>query len=181
MTGTSVSVTGNVTGGNLITAGLVSLSSITKTGTNGVGNIGATGSTFNTIFAKATSAQYADLAECYLADAEYPPGTVVSFGGAEEVTISHYDNDVRIAGVVSTDPSYIMNSGLQGDNVVIVALTGRVPTRVLGPVRKGDMMVSAGYGLARAESTPQIGAVIGKALADFNGAEGVIEVVVGKI
>jgi hypothetical protein len=65
--------------------------------------------------------------------------------------------------------------------VAVVALTGRVPTRVLGPVKKGDLMVSAGYGIARSEPNPHIGAVIGKALADFNGTEGTIEVVVGRI
>jgi hypothetical protein len=203
-TGTTVSVTGNIDGGNLRTAGLISatgsitggaitgsslnittgtanLGNITNANGNGIGNIGNSTVYFNTVFAKATSAQYADLAENYLADAEYPPGTVVSFGGDQEVTVSHYDNDKRVAGVVSTNPSYIMNSGLQGEHVVIVALTGRVPTRVLGPVRKGDMMVSAGYGLARSESAPEVGAVLGKALADFSGTEGVIEVVVGKI
>ena len=194
----SLAVTANISGGNLLTAGLISatssitgaslnittgtanLGNITNANGNGIGNIGNSTVYFNTVFAKATSAQYADLAENYLADAEYPPGTVVSFGGTHEVTVSHYDNDKRVAGVVSTNPSYIMNSGLEGEHVVIVALTGRVPTRVLGPVRKGDMMVSAGYGLARSESAPEVGAVIGKALADFTGTEGVIEVVVGK-
>jgi len=159
---------------------LVSLSSITKTGSNGVGNIGSSTSTFNTIFAKATSAQYADLAEMYVADLEYSPGTVLSFGGEHEVTLGSV-NDSRVAGVVSTNPSYIMNSGLAGEHVVAVALTGRVPCRVLGTVRKGDMMVSAGNGYAQAEELPKIGAVIGKALEDFDGDVGVIEVVVGRL
>jgi hypothetical protein len=176
-----ISATGNITGGNLITAGLVSLSSITKTGTNGVGNIGSSTSTFNTIFAKATSAQYADLAEVYAADADYAPGTVVTFGGVREVTVSTTINDPRIAGVVSTAPSYIMNSALESEHTATVALTGRVPTRVTGAVSKGDMMVSAGDGTARAESNPKIGTVIGKALEDFDGDLGVIEVVVGRM
>ena len=175
-----VVATGNVTGGNLITAGLVSLSSITKTGSNGVGNIGSSTSTFNTIFAKATSAQYADLAEKYVADTEYAPGTVVVFGGAKEVTVSSTDADRAVAGVVSTNPSYIMNSGLEAEYVATVALTGRVPCRVTGTVRKGDLMVSAGYGLARAEQDPRVGTVIGKALENHEGTEGVIEVVVGR-
>jgi hypothetical protein len=178
---TALTVTGNVTGGNLITAGLVSLSSITKTGTNGVGNIGAAGSTFNTVFAKATSAQYADLAEMYTADAAYEPGTVVSFGGDHEVTMSTTSSDNRIAGVISTNPSYIMNSVLQGEHVVAVALTGRVPTQVIGPVRKGDMMISAGNGHACASSSPAMGTVIGKALENFDGVQGVIEIVVGRM
>jgi hypothetical protein len=175
------SVTGNVTGGNLITAGLVSLSSITKTGSNGVGNIGSSTSTFDTVFAKATSAQYADLAEMYVADQMIEPGTVVCFGGDHEVTICDQDSCSRVAGVISTNPSYIMNAGLAGDHVVAVALTGRVPTRVTGQVRKGDMMVSTADGRARAEAAPTVGQVIGKALADFDGVDGVIEVVVGRL
>jgi hypothetical protein len=176
---TALTVTGNVTGGNLITAGLVSLSSITKTGSNGVGNIGSSTSTFNTIFAKATSAQYADLAEMYEADAQYEPGTVVSFGGDREVTISEISPDSRVAGVISTEPAHIMNSGQTGEHMAAVALAGRVPTRVKGPVRKGDMMVSAGGGYARTEYAPMVGTVIGKALQDFDGDAGVIEIVVG--
>jgi hypothetical protein len=149
-------------------------------GTNGVGNIGATGATFNTIFAKATTAQYADLAEKYLADAEYSPGTVVHFGGEQEVSICDVDMCTRVAGVVSTQPGYIMNEGLSGEHVVVLALTGRVPTKVRGPISKGDLVVSAGEGYARAETLPQVGTVIGKALEDFDGDSGVIEVVVGK-
>jgi hypothetical protein len=176
----ALTVTGNVTGGNLITAGLVSLSSITKTGSNAVGNIGSSANFFNTVFAQATSALYADLAEKYTADAEYAPGTVVVFGGDKEVTVSLTDSDRAVAGVVSTNPSYIMNAGLEADYVATVALTGRVPTRVTGTVRKGDLMVSAGNGVARAEADPRVGTVIGKALENHEGAEGVIEVVVGR-
>jgi len=149
-------------------------------GANGVGNIGNSTGYFNTIFAKATSAQYADLAEKYVADSAYAPGTVVVFGGDKEVTVSSTDADRAVAGVVSTNPSYIMNGGLQAEFVATVALTGRVPCRVTGTVRKGDLMVSAGYGLARAEADPKVGTVIGKALENFEGNEGVIEVVVGR-
>jgi hypothetical protein len=148
---------------------------------NGVANIGSTSFQFNTVFAKATSAQYADLAEMYVADRMIEPGTVVCFGGDHEVTICDTDSCSRVAGVVSTNPSYIMNAGLAGDNVVAVALTGRVPTRVTGVIRKGDMMVSTADGRARAESAPAVGQVIGKALADFDGIDGVIEVVVGRL
>jgi len=148
---------------------------------NGVGNIGSATNTFNTVFAKATSAQYADLAEMYAADAAYAPGTVVSFGGAHEVTISSVESDTRIAGVVSTNPSYLMNSTQTGEHVVAVALTGRVPTQVVGPVRKGDMMVSAGNGHACASSNPAMGTVIGKSLEDFDGVQGTIEIVVGRL
>jgi hypothetical protein len=147
---------------------------------NGVGNIGTASSSFNTVFAKATSAQYADLAEQYLADSNYTPGTVLIFGGAAEVTSASVDADHRVAGVVSTNPGYIMNAGLTGAHVVLVALTGRVPCQVIGPVSKGDLMVSTGNGHARSDNLAQAGTVIGKALEDFDGAQGVIEIVVGR-
>jgi filamentous hemagglutinin len=146
---------------------------------NATANIGSASFTYNTIFAKATSAQYADLAEKYTADAEYAPGTVVAFGGTHEVTLSTQDGDRRVAGVISTNPSYIMNGGLEGANIATVALTGRVPTKVTGTVAKGDLMVSNGDGTARAEADPKAGAIIGKALEDSEG-NAVIEVVVGR-
>jgi hypothetical protein len=177
---TSLSVSGNVTGGNLITAGLVSLSSITKTGTNGVGNIGAAGSAFDTVFARATSALYADLAEKFLADQPYAPGTVLIFGGEQEVTQSVTYQDHRVAGVVSTNPSYIMNSGLDGNYAVELALQGRVPCHVVGPVEKGDLMVSAPNGRARAVKSASAGTIIGKSLQNFSGTTGTIEIVVGR-
>ena len=131
-------------------------------------------------FTVAATAQYADLAENYTADAEYAPGTVVHFGGEQEVSICDVDMCTRVAGVVSTNPAYLMNGRLESTHVVAVALTGRVPTKVRGPISKGDLIVSAGEGYARAETLPQVGTVIGKALEDFNGDSGVIEVVVGK-
>ena len=148
---------------------------------NGVGNIGNATGYFNTAFVKATSAQYADLAEIYAADAKYEPGTVLSFGGNKEVTLSTSASDCRIAGVVSTNPSYVMNATLEAEYTATVALTGRVPTKVSGPVTKGDMMISAGNGRAMACATPAIGTVIGKALANHSGQDGVIEVVVGRL
>ena len=224
LTGGLVSATGNVTGGNLVTGGLVSATgnvsggnlnvtgNIVDTGAltiitgsngnitlapngsgvtivntdlrngqaNGVGNIGSSSGYFNTVFAKATSAQYADLAEKYVADAEYTPGTVVVFGGTKEVTVGTKDADSAVAGVISTNPSYIMNAGLESEFVAVVALTGRVPTCVTGEVKKGDLMVSTSNGHARAEADPKVGTVIGKALEDFAGDNGVIEVVIGR-
>jgi len=170
-----------VTTGTVDAGGAITLPSITKSGTDGVGNIGSSANSFDTVHAKATSAQYADLAEMYVSDATYEPGTVVAFGGTDEVTVSDAEGDARIAGVISTNPSYLMNSTAEGEHVAAVALTGRVPTRVTGNVRKGDMMVSNGDGTARAESSPSIGTVIGKALEDFEGNSGVIEVVVGRL
>ena len=182
----SYSATGTVTGGNLVTAGTLTVNSggaataIINGAGNTSGNIGSSTGWFNTLYATSSKALYADLAENYQADAEYAPGTVVVFGGTAEVTVDAEDGDRRVAGVVSTNPSYVMNAGLEGANVAAVALTGRVPTMVVGPVRKGDLMVAAGLGRARAETDPRVGSVIGKALEDFNGAEGTIEVVVGR-
>jgi len=169
------------TTGEYITGTLNVSGNIVSTGANGVANIGSTTTYFNTVHAKATSAQYADLAENYAADAGYEPGTVLSFGGEQEVTLTVNANDPRIAGVVSTNPSYIMNSTLDSEHVATLALTGRVPTKVTGPVAKGDMMIAAGNGRAQACATPTIGTVIGKALENHAGGEGIIEVVVGRL
>jgi len=154
---------------------------ITNGQANGVGNIGNSTGYFNTIFAKATSAQYADLAEMYVADADYSPGTVLEFGGNHEVTISNTAASPLIAGVVSTNPAHLMNSTAQGEHLAAIALVGRVPTRVIGPVFKGAMMVSAGNGHAQASATPAMGTVIGKAVEDFAGESGTIEIVVGRL
>jgi hypothetical protein len=144
-----ISVVGSITGnGSLTINSGNSATAINNGGGNAIGNIGTSAKYFNTVFAKATSALYADLAECYLADAEYDAGTVLSFGGTAEVTASSQDHDPTIAGGVSTNPAYQMNSGLEGDYVVAVALTGRVPCQVQGPVSAGAMMVSAGNGRA---------------------------------
>ena len=178
----NLSVSGNVYTPNLsVNTGTVGVGNIVNNNPTGVGNIGSASYTFNTVFAKATSAQYADLAEYYAADDLYEPGTVVSFGGNCEVTLSLADADPCVAGVVSTNPSYIMNAGIVAEFPTQVALTGRVPCRVVGPVTKGAMMVSAGNGVARAERTPAMGTVIGKALEACDGAEGTIEIVVGRL
>jgi hypothetical protein len=187
MTGTSVSVSGAVTGAGItgssltVSTGNISGGNINNNNTTGVGNIGTSTVAFNTVFAKATSAQYADLAENYSADAEYAPGTVLVFGGNNEVTISCVVADARVAGVISTNPAHLMNSTLETEHVAAVALTGRVPTKVVGTIRKGDMMVTAGNGHAQACATPAVGTVIGKALQDFDGDSGTIEIVVGRV
>lgn len=148
-------------------------------------NIGLPGRTFGNVYADvfngvATSAQYADLAENYTADAEYASGTVLEFGGEFEVTLAQ-DGTNRVAGVVTTNPAYLMNSNCQGTHVAAVALQGRTPCKVRGRVRKGDMLISGGNGFARTTQTPQMGTVIGKALGDFDGVEGIIEVAVGRL
>jgi hypothetical protein len=123
----------------------------------------------------ATSAQYADLAEMYASDEEVEVGTVVHFVGEGKVGACDMDACRSVAGVVSTDPAYLMNSAQDG---VALALAGRVPTKVTGPVAAGDLMVSAGNGMARAEANPALGTVIGKAIEANEGGEGVIEVLV---
>lgn len=125
------------------------------------------------------TATYADLGEKYVADAQYEPGTVVEFGGDYEVTVAQ-DGTRAVAGVVSTNAAYIMNSACAGDHVVTIALQGRVPCKVRGRIRKGDMMISGGDGYARPSNDPQVGSIIGKALENFDGI-GVIEVAVGRL
>ena len=127
-----------------------------------------------------SQAQYADVAEYYSADADYEPGTVVSVGGTSEITQSALDSDSLVIGVVSTNPAYVMNSSIVSNHAVAVALLGRVPCQVQGPVKRGDMLVSAGGGRARAETNPRVGTVIGKALEDFAGEQGTVEILVGK-
>lgn len=134
----------------------------------------------DTMYGVATSAQYADLAENYQADDYYAPGTVLEFGGQAEVTLAD-DGTRRVAGVVTSNPAYLMNSKLSGEHVVAIALQGRVPCKVRGHIRKGDMLQAASGGYARVSHDPKIGTIIGKALEDFNGIEGVIEVAVGRL
>jgi len=152
---------------------------------NGVGNIGNATGFFNTVFAKATSAQYADVAEMYVADQSYEPGTVLEIGGTAEVRATIKYATTGIAGVVSSHPALIMNSGETSVNAVEVALLGRVPCRVTGTIRRGDLLVAsatAGVATALDPTLYQPGSVIGKALADYDGTtEGMIEVLVGRL
>ena len=124
------------------------------------------------------NATYADLAEYYEADYDYEPGTVLEFGGDKEVTLAT-DETMKVAGVVSSNPAYVMNATCQGIAVPI-ALQGRVPCKVRGVIRKGDMMISGGNGYARPTHSPTIGTVIGKALENFSG-EGIIEIAIGRL
>jgi hypothetical protein len=131
----------------------------------------------------ATQARYADLAERYSADKEYKPGTVVIFGGEQEITQSSKYMDKRVAGVVSTNPAHLMNSEAGNDQThPPVALQGRVPCRVVGQIQKGDLLVTSSIpGVAIAAEDPKMGSVIGKALENYNNDHiGMIEVVVGR-
>ena len=164
--GTSNVVVVTTTGA--VVSGL-STPSIEHTGTNAVGNIGSTSSYFNRLFATATTALYADVAERFAADEELAPGTVVELGGAAEITRSKQDLSENVFGVISTNAAYLMNGGAGEDNThPPVAMTGRVPVQVVGVVRKGDRLVSAGDGVARAAQPGEATAfnVIGRALVD---------------
>jgi len=160
------------------------VTAIANGGTTGVGNIGAIGATFNTVFAKATTAQYADLAENYIADRYYETGSVVVFGGAYQITANESSYDTRVAGVISTDPAYLMNN-IQTEKMLFpVALVGMVPCKVKGPVNKGDLLVSSeipGVAMKLDNKNWLPGCVIGKSLEDYDdSAVKKIEVVIGR-
>jgi hypothetical protein len=126
------------------------------------------------------NATYADLAEKYIADADYDSGTVLMFGGEHEVTISNELNTTKVAGVVTTNSAYSMNSGLQAEHIAEIALQGRVPVKVIGPINKGDLLVSATNGHAIVNNNARAGTIIGKSLENFGIGFGVIEVAVGR-
>lgn len=147
---------GNITLGNIIPS------------SNAVSNIGSSSYRFNTIFARATSAQYADLAEKYLPDAEYPVGTVVMIGGDAEITACQPNG--RAIGAISANPAYEMNSELEGG--VYVALKGRVPVFVMGPVKKGQDLVADTCGCAVANS-PLVGGLVFSVALETNDDPGV--------
>ena len=166
---------GSATVGSLSTAGTLTVNSgdavtaVINGGTNGVGNVGSSSKTFNVIHATtfsgvSTTAKYADVAEQYLADQEYDPGTVVSIGGVYEITLCGLGD--HPAGVISTDPAYLMNSGLTAG--LPVALVGRVPVRIFGSVQKGQKVYSDIMGRASKNAAGQL---VGISLED-NASEG---------
>jgi len=144
-------------------------------------NLGSSTAWWNTVYGTAIHAQYADLAENYTADAEYAPGTVVVFGGDKEITTTVTSHDTRVAGVISTNPAYLMNGASPG---LPVAMTGRVPCQVQGPVNKGTVLVtSTTAGVAKAIDNSKFlpGCIVGKALESINtNTIETIEVVVGR-
>jgi hypothetical protein len=117
-----------------------------------------------------------------MADAVYETGTVMVFGGDAEVTVTDKHNDTRVAGVISEKPAHLMNKDLAGENAMIVGLTGRLPCKVIGKVKKGDILVTAAKkGYAIVNNTPLPGTIIGKSLENKdNFDEGLIEIVVGR-
>jgi hypothetical protein len=179
-TGT-VSAVGNVVAGNVKTAGLISATGdITGGNVLTSGNMSATGN----ITGLNINSSNADLAEMYCADTTYESGTVVEFGGVEEITISTQSHSTRVAGIISTNPSYLMNSNLDCVGAVGVALTGRVPCRVVGTIAKGDRLVASALpGTAQRldMASYQPGCIIGKSLEHYDSDQvGIIEVAVGR-
>jgi len=177
ITNVAVSGTGLSGGGSSGAVTITSNATSANTGGAIVARDGSGNFSAGVISATATSARYADLAEKYEADAEYEPGTVVKLGGEKEITMTDSDNDSAVFGVISTDPAHLMNADCPGI-ALPVALAGRVPCKVVGPVEKGDLLISAGDGRAKADNAGQAGHIIGKAIGANEDGEGVIEVFV---
>ena len=183
-------VTGNLAG-NVTSTGANSMTTLTMGGTltskaiipdaTTTYDLGSTSKKYNTVHAKATSAQYADLAEIYESDSRYDVGTVVIFGGEKEVTQSTISNDTRVAGVVSENPAYLMNDESEGQ---AIALVGKVKCKVHGMVSKGDLLTTCGThpGCAQKTASPVLGSVVGKAMENKDDAgESVILISVGRL
>jgi hypothetical protein len=158
----AVTITSNATSANTASAIVAR---------DGSGNFSA-----GVITATATAARYADLAEKYSTDSELDAGTVVQFGGDAEVHACNIEGTHAVAGVISTDPAYLMNA--EGDGQA-VALTGRVPCKVSGPVATGDLLVASSLdGHAKSDNNARAGTIVGKAIGSNEAGEGVIEVLV---
>ena len=168
----------NVIAGGVIGTGYVRTPLLTTGSVSGTGTI--TGNWGLSAGSRLT-ATFADLAEIYAGDRYIEPGTVVDFDGNNEVIESYRIMSSKVAGVVSTDPAYVLNSAMVCEFPTMVALQGRVPCKVIGKINKGDMLISAGGGRARAEESPKIGTVIGKSLENFDGPIGVIEIAIGRL
>jgi len=177
------------------------LSSLAVTGTSSAGTLQSTtlsagsAATAGTLIGDWTlssgstlNATYADLAEKYTADQDYEAGTVVVFGGDAELSTTGQHGASAVAGIITTNPAQVYNAECtagEGEFVVELALIGRVPCKIIGPINKGDLIVTseeAGFGCKGDPDTVKAGTIIGKAISDYNGdtPEGVIEVLVGK-
>ena len=166
-------------------SGDITTRNIIATGPSGTYNIGSSSVKFGTMYANtfngtATAAQYADLAERYAAEEVLEPGTVVCFGGEKEVIACEEENHHSVAGVVSTNPAHLMNSEAgDDDSHPAIALAGRVPVKVIGPIVKGDLLVSAGVkGHAKADNDAKAGRILGKAMESTDAGEHVIEALI---
>ena len=166
-----------MTGGTL--TGTVNTQTLIPTANNTY-NLGSTSNKYANLYATTHHSTSADLAEIYESDADYEVGTVVIFGGEKEITVSNMGSDPRIAGVISENPAYVMNTDSTG---LPVALMGKVKCKVVGMINKGDMLVthSQHSGVARKANDPGVGTVIGKALEEYDSTEiGTINIVVGR-
>jgi len=183
-------LTGNVAG-NLTSSGANTMGTLTMAGTltskaivpdtNLSYDIGSSTKKYNTVYAKATSAQYADLAEIYETDSTYDVGTVMIFGGEKEVTQSTISNDTRVAGVISENPAYLMNNKSEGQ---AIALVGKVKCKVHGTISKGDLLTTCEEhpGCAKTTTSPALGSIVGKAMEDkASDGESVILISVGRL
>jgi hypothetical protein len=173
VSGTAVTLANQTTNGNI--AFRVSIAGVPTTVMTINGSTGA-------ISGQQITANYADVAERFASDTEYEAGTVVELGGSQEITRSNEDLSDKVFGVISTRAAYLMNGNAGTDAThPPVAMTGRVPVRVVGIVRKGDRLVSAGNGLARSAQAGEITAfnVIGRSLVDkLDSNEGMVEAIV---
>ena len=166
-----------------IIASSIQVSSLTTGGNTTAGTItgrwSLTGSSPNESRLEATYS--ADVAEYYEGDKEYEVGTVLVFGGDKEVTTSNTGTDKRIAGVVSNTAAYVMYTACPGHKN-LVALVGRVPCKVVGKIKKGDILVTAGiHGVATVSEDPKVGTIVGKAIEDYDSDHiGTIEIAVGR-
>ena len=161
-------------GGNLTSKAILPDTTLTY-------DIGSSSKKYNTVYAKATSAQYADLAEIYETDSTYDVGTVMIFGGEKEVTQSTISNDTRVAGVISENPAYLMNNKSEGQ---AIALVGKVKCKVHGTISKGDLLTTCEEhpGCARTTTSPVLGSIVGKAMEDkASDGESVILISVGRL
>ena len=163
---------------NIFATAITQLNSITRISTGGPSIPGSIEGAWSLESGSTLQSTFADLAERYAADAVYEPGTVLVVGGDKEVTVTSQFADARVAGIVSKNPAYMMNSKA-GNNEThpYIALKGRVPCKVVGPIKKGDLLVTSAHpGYACAGQNVFGGAVIGKALEDKSEGFGVIEV-----
>jgi hypothetical protein len=165
-----------------LTGNIATLTNITFISSGSPATPGRIEGTWQLTAGSTLQATYADIAERYHADDVYEPGTVLVIGGEFEVTISTNRCDPSIAGIVSTNPAYKLNSDAGTDKThPYIALKGRVPCKVIGNIKKGDLLItSAMPGVACAMTNPDLSdpnAIIGKALQDYSsGLPGIIEV-----
>ena len=165
----------DITVGGSVTAGTGFIGNLLTTGA--VGTAGTVIGNWSLSAGSRLQATYADLAELYTSDESYEAGTVLIFGGDAETTTTTIYGDTRLAGVVSTNPAHLLNSDLTG-TVSAIALVGRIPCKVIGQIKKGDMLTTSsipGYATKMIEFIP--GAFIGKALHDKEtSGEGMVEI-----